>query len=295
MRLIRFVIKAPIYDSKAQFSTTGPPPTTICYTWFSCRRLKQKRKNSIRIHHDSLRKKIANRDKSKRGEGEKGFTWKGDTTGDATATETKCDATVSNGDEGRRDGEQRRQRATAVATETKGDATVSNGDEGRRRRQRRRRATATATETKGDGDGNGDEGRRRRQRRRRATATETKGDGDGGGSHAFSLHKSLSAREHAYNVWLSVFLLLLMEVQVLRRFYKTIYIFNYSLSAIMHIFGSLNLVAEFIVKGKDRKSKPQFSIWMFVTPFLRLRLYAWLSAAIFLWGWVHQLRCHEIL
>lgn len=142
-----------------------------------------------------------------------------------------------------------------------------------------------------------------------------------GGSHAFSWHKSLSTREHVYNVWLSVFLLLLMEVQVLRRFYETIYVFNYSSSARMHIFGYLaglffytaaplslcctfapevfefvkNLVAEFIVKGKDRMSKPDFNIWMFVTPFLRLRWYAWIGAAIFLWGWVHQLRCHEIL
>ncbi|KVH95971.1 3-oxo-5-alpha-steroid 4-dehydrogenase, C-terminal [Cynara cardunculus var. scolymus] len=110
-----------------------------------------------------------------------------------------------------------------------------------------------------------------------------------GGSHAFSWHKSLSTREHVYNVWLSVFLLLLMEVQVLRRFYETIYVFNYSSSARMHIFGYLaglffytaaplslcctfapevfdfvkNLVAEFIVKGKDRMSKPEFNIWMF--------------------------------
>lgn len=142
-----------------------------------------------------------------------------------------------------------------------------------------------------------------------------------GGSHAFSLHKSLSTREHVYNVWLSVFLLLLMEVQVLRRFYETIYVFNYSPSARMHILGYLaglffytaaplslcctfapevfdfvkNLVAEFIVKGKDRMSRPEFNIWMFVTPFLRLRWYAWIGAAIFFWGWVHQFRCHEIL
>lgn len=60
-----------------------------------------------------------------------------------------------------------------------------------------------------------------------------------GGSHAFSLHKSLSTKEHVYNVWLSVFLLLLMEAQVLRRFYETIYVFNYSPSARMHILGYL--------------------------------------------------------
>ncbi|CAH1414416.1 unnamed protein product [Lactuca virosa] len=142
-----------------------------------------------------------------------------------------------------------------------------------------------------------------------------------GGSHAFPLNKSLSTKEHVYNVWLSVFLLLLMEAQVLRRFYETIYVFNYSPSARMHIFGYLaglffytaaplslcctfapevfdfvkNLVAEFIVRGKDRMSRPEFNIWMFVTPFLTLRWYSWIGGAIFLWGWVHQLRCHEIL
>ncbi|KVI06532.1 Histone core [Cynara cardunculus var. scolymus] len=103
------------------------------------------------------------RDKSKRGKGEKGFTWKGD----ATVSKGDEGRRDGNGDEVRRDGEQRRrratrrqqrQRATAVATETKGDATVSNGDEERRRRQRRRRATATAAVS------NGDEGQRRRQR-----------------------------------------------------------------------------------------------------------------------------------
>nr|KAJ0215507.1 hypothetical protein LSAT_V11C300119420 [Lactuca sativa] len=142
-----------------------------------------------------------------------------------------------------------------------------------------------------------------------------------GGSHAFPLNKSLSTKEHVYNVWLSVFLLLLMEAQVLRRFYETIYVFNYSPSARMHIFGYLaglffytaaplslcctfapevfdfvkNLVAEFIVRGKDRMSRPEFNIWMFVTPFLTLRWYSWIGGAIFLWGWIHQLRCHEIL
>ncbi|KAI3502302.1 hypothetical protein L1887_30336 [Cichorium endivia] len=142
-----------------------------------------------------------------------------------------------------------------------------------------------------------------------------------GGSHAFPLNKPLSTKQHVYDVWLSVFLLLLMEAQVLRRFYETLYVFNYSPSARMHIFGYLaglffytaaplslcctfapevfnfvkNLVAEFIVKGKDRMSRPEFNILMFVTPFLRLRWYTWIGASIFLWGWVHQLRCHEIL
>lgn len=43
--------------------------------------------------------------------------------------------------------------------------------------------------------------------------------------------------QQRYAVWQSVFLLLLMEVQVLRRLYESIYVFNYSPSARMHIMG----------------------------------------------------------
>ena len=57
-----------------------------------------------------------------------------------------------------------------------------------------------------------------------------------GGSQIFSSHKS---RNQRYMIWRSVFLLLLMEVQVLRRLIETIYVFNYSPSARMHIFGYL--------------------------------------------------------
>ncbi|KAI3698818.1 hypothetical protein L2E82_42660 [Cichorium intybus] len=126
-------------------------------------------------------------------------------------------------------------------------------------------------------------------------------------------HAITGGGSHAYNVWLSVFLLVLMEVHLLRRFYETIYVFNYSPSARMHILtyllgllfyvmAPLSLCCDFapqvfdFVKGKDRMSRPVFdNMWMFVTPFLRLPWYAWIGAVIFLWGWVHQLRCHQIL
>ncbi|KAI3502300.1 hypothetical protein L1887_30334 [Cichorium endivia] len=124
---------------------------------------------------------------------------------------------------------------------------------------------------------------------------------------------SYAMSEHVPNVWLSVFLLSLMEVQVLRRFYESIYVFNYSPSARMHIFGylvgiffyalaPLSLCCNFapqvfdFVNVRVRMSRPGFNnIWMFVIPFLRLPWYAWIGAAIFLWGWVHQRRCHQIL
>ncbi|CAI0392907.1 unnamed protein product, partial [Linum tenue] len=52
-------------------------------------------------------------------------------------------------------------------------------------------------------------------------------------------YASKTAPLHRYKVWVSVFLLLLMETHVLRRLYETIYVLNYSPSARMHILGYL--------------------------------------------------------
>ncbi|KAI7993407.1 Polyprenol reductase 2 [Camellia lanceoleosa] len=63
-----------------------------------------------------------------------------------------------------------------------------------------------------------------------------------GGSNILSFHKShshLSTIKYRYRVWQSIFLLLLMEVQALRCLCETIYVFKYSPSARMHIFGYL--------------------------------------------------------
>ncbi|KAJ0667012.1 putative polyprenol reductase [Helianthus annuus] len=49
------------------------------------------------------------------------------------------------------------------------------------------------------------------------------------------LNKSLPV----YDVWLSAFMLLLMEAQVMRRFYESVNVFNYSPSARLHISGYL--------------------------------------------------------
>lgn len=55
-----------------------------------------------------------------------------------------------------------------------------------------------------------------------------------------SLGKSHSSViEYTYGIWRSVFLLLLMEAQVLRRLHESIYVFNYSPKARMHIAGYL--------------------------------------------------------
>ncbi|KAM1763627.1 polyprenol reductase 2-like [Malus sylvestris] len=143
-----------------------------------------------------------------------------------------------------------------------------------------------------------------------------------GGSHIFSWHKShLIPISYKYSVWHSVLLLVLMEVQVLRRLFETIYVFNYSSSARMHIFGyltglffytaaplslccnniadiykfSINGVAEFIVKGKSSMREVEFDWLQLVNSLLKLGWLQWIGAAIFFWGWIHQRQCHAIL
>ncbi|KAJ6906287.1 LOW QUALITY PROTEIN: hypothetical protein NC652_023895 [Populus alba x Populus x berolinensis] len=143
-----------------------------------------------------------------------------------------------------------------------------------------------------------------------------------GRSNIFSFHRSrLMSLENRYRVWLSVFLLLLMEVQVSRRLFETAYVFKYSASARMHIFGYLtglffytaapltlcctcapevlkfgiNEVSEFILKGTSSMQNIEFHWWDFVNPLLKLGWCQWIGAVIFFWGWIHQLRCHAIL
>ncbi|KAK6155408.1 hypothetical protein DH2020_009656 [Rehmannia glutinosa] len=140
-------------------------------------------------------------------------------------------------------------------------------------------------------------------------------------SHEFSLRKSHSSLNYTYGIWKSVFLLLLMETQVLRRLFESIYVFKYSPSARMHIAGYLtglifytaaplslcctyvldvfefvaNIFVEFVVKGKDRMQVIEFDLWGLVNPFIQLKWYVWIGAAFFFWGWIHQQRCHAIL
>ncbi|XAR72760.1 Polyprenol reductase [Bertholletia excelsa] len=142
-----------------------------------------------------------------------------------------------------------------------------------------------------------------------------------GGSNIFYLRKSHSIVKQRYKVWVSVFLLSLMEVQALRRLFETIYVFKYSASARMHIFGYLtglffyaaaplslccnfapeaikfaaNYVAEFIVKGKNQMPALEVDWWGLLSPLVTLRWYSWIGMALFFWGWIHQCHCHLIL
>ncbi|KAL0356618.1 UNVERIFIED_CONTAM: Polyprenol reductase 2 [Sesamum calycinum] len=143
-----------------------------------------------------------------------------------------------------------------------------------------------------------------------------------GVSHELSLHKSHSSlRDNNYKIWKSIFLLLLMETQVLGRLFESIYVFKYSPAARMHIFGYLTglffytaaplslcctyasevfrfvakLFAEFVVKGKERMQVTEFDLWGHVNLLMHLKWYVWFGAALFSWGWIHQRRCHAIL
>ncbi|XP_061343484.1 polyprenol reductase 2 [Gastrolobium bilobum] len=139
-----------------------------------------------------------------------------------------------------------------------------------------------------------------------------------------SIRTGSAKLRQTYVAWQAVFLLLLVDVQVLRRLYETIYVFNYSSSARMHIFGYLtglffyvaaplslcgdcalevfdflvNLVTEFIVKGKNQMPVTEFTefeLWQVLNPLVKLGWKHWIAAAVFSWGWIHQYRCHMIL
>ncbi|KAL7236938.1 hypothetical protein ACSBR1_020095 [Camellia fascicularis] len=58
---------------------------------------------------------------------------------------------------------------------------------------------------------------------------------------------------------------------------------------------ALNRVVEFIVKGNNQIPATEFDWWGFASPLMTLRWYSWIGMAIFLWGWIHQRRCHAIL
>uniref|UniRef100_A0A7C9A574 3-oxo-5-alpha-steroid 4-dehydrogenase C-terminal domain-containing protein n=2 Tax=Opuntia streptacantha TaxID=393608 RepID=A0A7C9A574_OPUST len=143
-----------------------------------------------------------------------------------------------------------------------------------------------------------------------------------GGSHVFSIQKAHSpTAEHYYRIWRSVFLLLLMELQVFWRLYESLYVFKYSRTARMHMFGYLtglyfytgaplslccnfarevfeyveNWITEFIVNGKDRMPPLEFQWSEYLCPLLKLGWCQWVGAAIFFWGWLRQRRSHAIL
>ncbi|XP_057545394.1 polyprenol reductase 2-like [Amaranthus tricolor] len=143
-----------------------------------------------------------------------------------------------------------------------------------------------------------------------------------GGSHILSIHKTQSTSpEHSFWVWRSVFLLILMEIQVLWRLYESLYVFNYSGTARMHIFGYFtgfffytaaplsfscyrapeaitfvaNIMAEFTVKGKNHMPPLEVQWFEYLSPLFKLGWFQWIGAATFFYGCLHQRRCHAVL
>lgn len=143
-----------------------------------------------------------------------------------------------------------------------------------------------------------------------------------GSFHVFSIDKSaITPMKRRFEVWRTVFVLLMMEAQSLRRLYETINVFHYGPSARMHLFGYLTglffytaaplslgstcaldglsyfgrQIGLFIVKGRSQMPDLKFFHWELLMPFLSLGWCQWLGASLFVWGWIHQLRCHAIL
>ncbi|XP_047332351.1 polyprenol reductase 2-like [Impatiens glandulifera] len=150
-------------------------------------------------------------------------------------------------------------------------------------------------------------------------------------SVASHLTGSSSSKHHVYAatsvdhrdiVVRSIFLLVLMETQVVRRLIETIYVFNYSPKARMHIFAFLagiffyiaaplslccsiapevfkfmkNQVFQFImVRESHVTSTTEFNLWELLILVLSVKWYSWIGMVIFFWGWLHQRTCHEIL
>ncbi|KAL8129075.1 hypothetical protein V2J09_018230 [Rumex salicifolius] len=134
------------------------------------------------------------------------------------------------------------------------------------------------------------------------------------GSNIFHIHNTYSSlMKERYKAWISLFLLLLMEVQALRRLYESVYVFNYSPAARMHVMGyltglffytaaPLSLCADLatdefkhIVRDRNQMPDVEFQWWEYVIPLTKLGWSQWFGAIIFLWGSIHQYCCHAIL
>ncbi|KAJ3680077.1 hypothetical protein LUZ60_016355 [Juncus effusus] len=142
----------------------------------------------------------------------------------------------------------------------------------------------------------------------------------GGSNNFFQNTPSINLKEKNL-AWQTVFLLLLMEIQVLRRLHETLNVFHYSPSARLHILGYLTglffyimvplsiaspcineamffmkgQIEEFIVKGRARMPDLNVDFFGLVKPLLGLSWRHLIGALIFFWGSIHQFRCHAIL
>lgn len=127
--------------------------------------------------------------------------------------------------------------------------------------------------------------------------------------------------EEAGRAWRPVFLLLLVELQVLRRLYESVFVFKYSSSAKMHVFAYLTGLCFYTAMPLSMSSSVACKAWGYISSNVSGNLFEgqegmlplkfnwreytnhlmsmhWsqlIGATIFVWGWMHQLRCHQIL
>lgn len=67
---------------------------------------------------------------------------------------------------------------------------------------------------------------------------------------------------------------------------------NYSLEVFKFVE---EIIAVFIVKGKDGMQFEEFDLLGHLNPLMQLKWCTWIGALVFLWGWFHQRHCHAIL
>uniref|UniRef100_A0A6N2MDG2 Uncharacterized protein n=1 Tax=Salix viminalis TaxID=40686 RepID=A0A6N2MDG2_SALVM len=105
-----------------------------------------------------------------------------------------------------------------------------------------------------------------------------------GSANIFSFHRSHPpARMHIFGYLTGLFFYTAMPLTLCCTCAPNV--FKFGTSEVM----------EFIVKGRSSIQAIEFDWWDIVNPFLNLGWFQWIGAAIFLWGWIHQYRCHAIL
>eukprot|EP00249_Psilotum_nudum_P019378 c27222_g1_i4 orf=305-1270(+) len=131
--------------------------------------------------------------------------------------------------------------------------------------------------------------------------------------------KSVSTLAKKFHLaWETVFVLLLMEMQVVRRLYESLCVSNFSGLARMHIaayiFGLMyyvlaplslcsSEVGEMVMSTIQctfhknvRQGANNFGFDMqWVELIFKMVWLPWIGGAFFIWGWIHQYKCHTIL
>ncbi|CAA6673482.1 unnamed protein product [Spirodela intermedia] len=110
-------------------------------------------------------------------------------------------------------------------------------------------------------------------------------------------------------LWKTVFVLILMEAQVIRRLYESFFVFKYDSSARMHVLGYLTglvfyvaepvslccsfalealtytgtQISEYAVKGWQGIPEAEFDLWDYMMPLTNVGWLQWIGAVIFFW------------